>query len=304
MGDIFRDFELLQKAFREEEHKRDSRGRFTKMGDVGGKKEVDVTTIESTAAANKDSEGNYTPERKALHKKILSDLLKSAGETNKNGKPVVVILGGGTASGKSSIRGAISSDVFKRDGQDMGFATVDSDDIKREFPETQKMIDAGLTDWAARTHDESSDITLAGIEMLTKAQKNFVYDGTMKNADKYANIIDKFRKAGYDVHIYVADAPIDVAVDRAEKRGHGKEKRFVDIDVILDSHTNIPNSFERLKDKADSYFLYDTNSGDTPKMVASKGYLDQEMYGRFLMKADINAAEYKAKYTTLYPNRK
>src|SRR5690606_32553272 len=77
-------------------------------------------------------DGSWTPERAALHDKIVKDVLSKATPV-KNGKAVGVLMGGGPASGKSS---AINSGKVQLE---KNVVHIDSDEIKKSIPEYQQM---------------------------------------------------------------------------------------------------------------------------------------------------------------------
>lgn len=74
--------------------------------------------------------GKYTPERQALHDKVVEGIL--AGH-KPSAHPTFLVLGGGTASGKSTMFG----------GKNAVGAVVDPDQIKAQLPEFQQLLAAG-----------------------------------------------------------------------------------------------------------------------------------------------------------------
>ena len=65
----------------------------------------------------------------------------------------VAILGGGPASGKSSLHGVVAADTV----------TVNVDDVRAQLPEYKAMIAAGKTNASAFTHEEANDVGKAAL---------------------------------------------------------------------------------------------------------------------------------------------
>ncbi|WP_375708485.1 zeta toxin family protein, partial [Paenibacillus albidus] len=86
---------------------------------------------------------------------------------------------------------------------------------------------------------------------------NIIFDGTMKNTEKYERLIQGAKAENYNVSLVIADVPLQEAIKRAEIRFE-IELRRVPQEIIVQSHKSVPNSFYRLKDQADSFYLYDT----------------------------------------------
>lgn len=239
---------------------------------------------QKTCDLYKDKSGNYKPERQKLHKQIVEDIIKSAGETNKTGKPVAILLGGGSASGKSTLRRTVVDETLK--GKSMTAATVDSDEIKDRIPEFDLYKKQDAETAAYRVHEESSDISAYALDELIRGNKNFIFDGTMKNVKKYEDMVSRLKDAGYEVHIVIADVPLDVAIERSDARAK-RSGRKVPHDIIKASHTGVPKTFTKLKDVVDSYSVFD-NSGDSPELIASNDYKNPDKLKAFLNKGGVS----------------
>ncbi|TCP57562.1 putative ABC-type ATPase [Tumebacillus sp. BK434] len=207
--------------------------------------------------------GLYTPEREMLHNKIMEKLIVGPSEQN----PVITLmLGGGSASGKSSVRKKIVSDM-----QILGInhiTIIDADDIKEDIPDYKVIKNLDPEDAARYVHDESSDISEKLINRCIQEKRSFLYDGTMKNLSKYSQLLERLKAAGYTTNVFVIDVPIEIAIKRAEDR-FIISGRKVPRDVIIESHIGVSQTFFKLREEFDQYVLYD-NSGTKPEIIAKK----------------------------------
>lgn len=195
----------------------------------------------------------YSTERQALHQQIIQEL--TAGYTAATDQPLAIYLGGGTASGKSSLSKMLVQS-FRDENEQV--IVIDSDHIKQRLPEYQEWLKRDPEQAASFTHDESSEIADMLYERCTGQRLNVIYDGTMKNTVKYSKLIDMAKDRGYAVSAVLADVPLEEAFRRAEIRFQ-IEKRRVPETIIRQSHEQVPMTFHQLKDKLDSFYLYDTS---------------------------------------------
>lgn len=194
----------------------------------------------------------YTPERIALHKKIIEGLVSDAVCID-NGQPIVVLTGGAPGSGKSTFLKKYapymqSNQIYK----------IDADEIREFIPEYKG--------WnSASTHQETRDLVNELIDTFDKPCKHDVlYDGTMSNGKKYIPLIKRFKELGYKVFIAYMDVPKQVSIDRALKRfqenngGKTKFGRYVPLSVIDDFFRTGKSGYEEIKSAVDGYILIDS----------------------------------------------
>ena len=226
--------------------------------------------------------GEYTPERQKLHDSIVSKIVESAGKPKEGEKPICILLGGGSASGKSTIRKLMVQPDLDENGIKVG--TVDSDDIKHELPEYEKFKEQDVNSAAYRSHEESGDIVDEAIDTLIYEKRHFIYDGTMKNPRKYKKLIENLKDAGYEVRVVGADVPLDEAIKRSDKRAR-KSGRMVPHSIIEGSHRGFSASFSEIAELADDYEIYD-NSGEFPVLMKDKssGVQNEKLWNRFVEK--------------------
>jgi predicted ABC-type ATPase len=137
-------------------------------------------------------------------------------------------------------------------------------------------------------HDESSDIAEMVFDHAINEKLNIIFDGTMKNAEKYFLFIQKARKNQYIVDISITDISLEEAMRRAENR-YKIEQRRVPKEVIIESHSLVPSVFIKIKDLVDSFFLYDnTDVHPKPFYVKVNGevlILDEKRLNQFYEKS-------------------
>lgn len=229
------------------------------------------------------ADGSFTPERKRLHKEIVSGILKGVKRVK---NPHVMMMGGGTASGKSRL--IDDGHVMYPDGS----AMIDSDKIKGLIPEYQEMLrkdDRG----AAFSHEESSAISKLATAQALEMGANVVMDGTGDNSyEKLASKVAKWRKAGHRVVAHYVTVDTDEAIRRSAKRAE-KKGRKVPSSVIREIHAGVSAVFPQAIENGlfDEFSLWDTGTeGGTTLVVSGKGknltVHDAEAYKRFLAKAE------------------
>ena len=236
----------------------------------------------STASQHQDSQGRYKRQRAVLHKKIVDEVVDKCGKPKAGEKPVCILMGGGSASGKSTMRRNVIDKMLKERGVEAG--TVDVDEVKDHLPEFEQLKKTSPDDAARLVHEESADVGALMINEIVALGRNFVYDGTMKSKDKYDTLVSQLKKRGYEVHVYVADVPLDVAKERSDKRAE-RTGRKVPHSIIEGSHRGVPKTVEHLKDKVDSYQVFDNT--DTLQLIASNDHVHPEKYSNFLNKAGL-----------------
>jgi len=222
--------------------------------------------------------GEWTAERAALHDEIVANTL--AGHSPSD-NPTMTILGGGPASGKSTIM---------EPGDDV---IVDSDGIKAQLPEYKAMSDAGDPRAAAFTHEESSYVAGLVTKAALDGGYNVTLDGTGDSSvKKLTGKVDAARSAGHSVKGRYVTVDTDEALRRAELRG-AETGRVVPPAVITNIHASVSNTFAQAveNDIFDSVELWD-NNGSGPRLIGSKpaggkwSVQDDDAWQSFLGKAN------------------
>lgn len=225
----------------------------------------------------------YTKERHLLHKKIINMIEVPESSPKKGQKPVAVLIGGGTASGKTTMRKTIIE--RKLDSKSIRVTVVDFDEIKEYIPEYSFYKKIDINKAATLVHKESCDIGELLLNKLIKENKNFIFEGTMARTRRYKYLIYKLREQGYEIHVYVVDVPIKVAKKRADERAH-LTGRKVPHKIIENTHKLVPRTFLEIKDLVDRFYIYDNQNGLT--LIASNNFVNHEKYADFIKKVTPN----------------
>lgn len=222
---------------------------------------------------------NWKPEREAWHQAFAEAAI--AGKVPPtNRKPVAIIMGGGTASGKSTLAKKIV-------GDNPNYVRVDADGIKPQIPEhaTLKLQEGDQPDMttvrntnlaASRVHEESSYMAKLILAKAAANKLDVIYDAT-SSGKGLAIMINQMEHEGYDVHLLFADVPEHIATQRAAMRaldasdpaGFGRK---IPKDAMHNTHVLSAANFIMMKDSPmlASAKLYDTR-GDEPHLVYQGG---------------------------------
>jgi predicted ABC-type ATPase len=238
-------------------------GDVTAIGPGGKERKLEVKKVvdetkkhKSTYDQYKDESGGYVDERAELHDQIANLFLD---KVKKSSKPVMILSGGGSASGKSTVLHSALSDF------DTEVAHIDADAIKENIPEYKAMVAAKDESAAAHAHQESSQLASRLIGQAFDSGKPFVYDSTMKNPEKMKKVIQEAKKRGYGVHIVFADLDKKIAHERASKRA-AETGRKVPRSVINASHEGAIKTLGDIHHLADSVSVY-SNKGAKPEIA-------------------------------------
>lgn len=215
--------------------------------------------------------GNYTPERRALHDKIMRTILSperiKAATPEPGTKPTFVVLGGRGGSGKSSFtydeHTGKAPTVNEFDSRK--FLTMDADAVKA-------MLDPPYEGWNAnQVHEESSYVFDKIMEAAQAQGLNIISDATLKS-DKMGPVLEDLQKKGYDIEGHYMYLPRQKAAERAcgryLKDGPHNRGRLVPPEVIL-GNTNNEANFDKLKSYFKRYSAYnnDVERGQPPQLI-------------------------------------
>lgn len=241
----------------------------------------------NSLAAHMDKNGNLTPEREAVHKQIIDDLLE--GKVPVAGQATMTMLGGGPASGKSSV---MNPDTSK----DKNAVTVDPDAIKAMLPGYAEMAKQS-SNAASFYHEESSALAKRFSEVAYKENYNVIYDGT---ADGSVNSVMKkvngAKANGYRVEMKYVSIDTEEAVRRNQKRyddavAAGQTPRLPPVDMVIRTHTKCTDISVAVAKDVDHIEIWDNNGArGQQKLVAvggnGKGLVatDKAGFDRYLSK--------------------
>lgn len=235
-----------------------------------------------------ESPNDWTPERQSMHREVIADATAGVPRSE---KPTLYMMGGGPASGKSSI---IDSGQVKHPEKHV---RADPDEYKKDIPEYRSGIAADDSSSAYNAHEESSYLNKQVMAAARSGGNDVVWDGTGDNSiEKLESQVMPFRKAGYKVQADYVTVDTEGAIARAQKRAADPKSdsygRVVPEEHIRQIHSNVsqiwPEAVRRgLFDQSD---LYDTNTeGKAIKIASAAGTKltihDKAAYDKFLAKA-------------------
>lgn len=217
-----------------------------------------------------DKDGKLTPEREALHKKIIDDYLY--GKTGVEGQAEMRMYGGGPASGKSSL------DKVGNQFDKKHHLKIDPDDIKEKLPGYKEMTEK-TTEAAGYYHEESSALAKRISEVCFSENINVTYDGTGDGSvNSVMKKINGARARGYKVTAAYATVDTDEALRRNQARyehmkAEGKPARLPNEQLVSETHAKVTKISLACADKFDSIELYDNNGprGSMAVLIATGG---------------------------------
>lgn len=243
--------------------------------------------------------GEYDPERRAVHEKILDALFKDAQPSD---DPQVVYTIGGPGVGKSTF-GLHDVEIPP------GTVALNNDIIKRMLPEYQKMAPKSkpkADDYAAfGTHDEAGDIMREAIQRAVKQGIPLQIEGTGNDRPGvFQDVMHYMAKptaeggAGYKVKVLLFDLPTDGAIYRAVERSKEPGGRWLSPGYIEDTHMKVARVFLGYKDMPwiSEIHLYSTlpERPDPPTKIGERvadgawNFTDPAAYAWFVQKAGGN----------------
>ena len=226
----------------------------------------------------------YTSERAALHERMIAETVRQSDNPTPVEKPLVLMMGGGTASGKSV---AINSGRVKLPENSL---KIDSDALKAKLPEYKTAIAAKDISAAGHCHEESSDVAKALAAKACQEHLNFVLDGTGDNSvETLRTKVEAFKAAGLRVEAAYMTVDTDRALAWAKKRAE-ETGRHVDEKVLRLIHASVSRVLPEAVRQGffDKVTLWDNNSGVAVKVMTAEGSAltvhDPVLWQRFLDK--------------------
>jgi predicted ABC-type ATPase len=232
-----------------------------------------------------DGQFRYSPDRvEQVHDVYVGQQIRQGVPVE---RPTATIMGGGPASGKSTV---INSGDVKLP---KGHVLVNPDDAKDMIPEYRAGVAAKDFNAAAFAHEESSDMAKRLMRESLDGSYNTVLDGTGDGSfDGLSRKIASAREHGATriVGEYVT-LDTDEAVRRAAVRA-AESVRGVPEEVIRGTHAAVSDVFPKAAagDLFDELRLYDNNFS-TPVLIYEKvagveRVIDADAYRQFLAKAN------------------
>uniref|UniRef100_A0A914VIU9 Zeta toxin domain-containing protein n=1 Tax=Plectus sambesii TaxID=2011161 RepID=A0A914VIU9_9BILA len=207
--------------------------------------------------------------------------------------PVAVFIGGGTASGKSSL-----DDVWMMPmNMSCGFSYIDPDDIMMEMNAWHGMVNAGDQCAAALLHANASAIAKSAYSDAIANNYNVVYDGTMSNMNGTLERLSMAASKGYRIYFFGAWASTALAAERAIIRANFTG-RYVPLCVIVESHMSFSNNFMDYIRLLPENQLYDTNTPPQAVLIYKNStVVDATRFQQFLAEANDTEKDVEGKLT-------
>lgn len=248
------------------------------MAGIRGDNPIDL--FGSTEAMHTEN-GKYTEKRRKLHARIYEQLLAGA-EPVKN--PTFVLLGGGSASGKSALVAGTVPAI------PASLVRVDADQIKSMLPE-YAALSGSDSRAAAFAHNESAFMAKELASIAASRSYNTMLDGTGNGSEGgLAKKVGIAKKQGMKVVAVYATTDLQTAIARNKQRAK-TDGRMVPQSFLEFSHQQVSALFPRFvrNGSFDEAHLYDTTGKDPRKIATlSDGDFvvhDQTAYDSFLRKA-------------------
>lgn len=145
--------------------------------------------------------------------------------------PTVTFTAGCGGSGKSSM-------LKKRYPNLSG---IDSDIIKANMPGYDPKN-------PQQFHEASSQVAMRQFYAALGAGKDFFFDGTGKNVEKYVGLIAAAKAAGFRTRMFLVKASLETCLKRNAAR-----ERTVPIEIIVETHQALDVAQAVLKNYVDEY---------------------------------------------------
>ncbi len=214
-----------------------------------------------------DENGKLTPEREAVHQEIINTMLRD--KIPVEGQATMTMLGGGPASGKSSVLNPDTSG-------DPHAVTIDPDAMKAMLPGYKEMA-AKSSDAASYYHEESSALAKRFYEVAASRNLNIIYDGTGDGSEaSVQKKIDTARAAGHKVVGKYVTIDTETAVARNQKRyddavAEGKTPRLVPADYVRATHAKVTDIAVSKAADFDELEIWDNNGARGQQKLIAKG---------------------------------
>jgi predicted ABC-type ATPase len=203
-----------------------------------------------------EKSGQYSVNRKSLHKTILNKYLSQIVRLPRKERPNSIFMAGGPGSGKSySLESLAKAGLVSMSN----YVIINSDDIKEMIPEYQSFKKVDAEKAANLVHEESSFLKDQVVDEAKKRRVNFILDGTFSDPVKSGALLKTL--SGFQTKIIFVDAPTEVLLKRVQERGQ-RTGRFVPQDYVRSSVEKIRKSIAELSRVADvTFFIINADRG-------------------------------------------
>lgn len=244
----------------------------------------------------------WTPERAALHKSIVDDIMKAHMSVPRDRK--AVMAGGLGGAGKTTV-------LTKHAGiKTQDYITLNPDEIKEELVNrglAPKIGEFSPMEMSALLHEESSHITKMLAAVAQDSGMNVMWDITMSGStSKTQQKIQALKDRGYTVQGVFVDIPVETSVERAlaryrrgiekYKKGQGKGGRYVPPAVIRENESKTHSStnrhaFETVSGEFSDWSIYDNSVHGREPQLLSKSGSQKQLQGKAGAKTSAAASD-------------
>ena len=201
--------------------------------------------------------GNYGRDRAILHNRIARSITQQ-GKIAEDAADLLM-TGGYPGSGKSTML----DKAFP--GWQNKYVHLDSDHIKGLLA----AFDDTTISWnAAQYHEEADDIIRMIFQKSFNENRHLLFDGTMKNAKKMIDVIDRFHGVGgYNPYLAFSELPMEKTIERAILRATGPggaTGRFVEPGYITTHLGKNIRTYEQLKEAFEDVIKFTKYDNDVP----------------------------------------
>lgn len=224
----------------------------------------------------------FQPQRKAFNDQVLDLYLKEK-TYQKRAEPIVFLTSGGTASGKTSAIDVLMGGILNANKGN--YLRIDYDNIKKNIPEYEPMLNLKLKYAASYVQSESAKIGGRLFKKGFKSKIDLIYEKTLDDEIRTLQDIKQLRSKGYKIYIVATHIPVEEGLKRAEKR-FNEMGRYIPEHIIRERYANVPKALFAIRKKVDGIFLYD-NRGSKLKLIfqksASGSSMDRLGYNQYLI---------------------
>jgi len=235
---------------------------------------LESASLVTTSQVYRDPDGEWCSARSSLHDHLVATL---AGSGAPETKPRAYFTIGCIGVGKGRVLRPLVARHRSANGRSStSLARVAADEIREAMPE----YEGGLGSFVVQP--EIFDITYAPLfTAALESGRDIVYD-TIGRVDSVTGRVSfepqllELRDAGYEVHVVLGTAPLDLCIARAEQRALNENGRLVDMDTQVDVFHQPPKALRRLRDLglAHEWVVVDTSKSpdDPPIFDSSAGW--------------------------------
>lgn len=195
--------------------------------------------------------------------------------------PTMVLLGGGTASGKTTLKPLLV---------DLGIisfnhVSIDQDEVLVNLEEWKEISENNKCA-ATILHETSSSISKTFYEKAIKMKYNIIYSTTMKN---YEFMMERLPKENYKIIVVGVIANVSSAITRSIGRAE-RTNRWVPLNVMVETHIGFSKSFPKFAATFPST-LYSTHEYKPKIVLREKEIENWKLFQQFIDQRDLTIEE-------------